>query len=103
MSLEDGKIHPRVVAKAESIEEDGFDRDMVQEVRFTVSKGGTITEVEAITDIGGPGIWVECLSGVVGGSWGGDTSRVPIFDDDAEQEVKEYGLREAQKMEDRIS
>ena len=101
--MSDGEIHPRVVAKAESIEEDGFDRGEVQELRYTVSESGTVTEVEAVTDIGGPGIWIECLSGVVGGAWGGDSSRVPIFDDDAEQEVKEYGRREAQKMEDRIS
>lgn len=100
--MSDGEIHPRVVAKAESIEEDGFDPDEVQELRYTVTASGTVTEVEAVTDIGGPGIWVKCLSGVVGGSWGGDTSRVPIFDDDAEAEVKEYGRRRAEKMEERI-
>lgn len=70
----------------------------VIENRYTVSERGTVREVEAIVTTGGPHIVVECLSGVVAGSWGGDSHRCHVDSD----QVEAYGARLAERMERRI-
>lgn len=70
----------------------------VLEHRYTVSDTGTVTEVEALVAFGGPTIRVECLSGVVAGSWGFDSHRCHVESD----RVVQYGRRLADRMERRI-
>ena len=100
--MSDGSIMPRVLSLAESIEEDGFGEDDVLEHKYTVDDRGNVTEVRAVVTVGGPYLYVDCLSGVVGGSWGGDSHRVPLFDEEAEGDVQHYGQMQADRMEARI-
>lgn len=96
--MSDNEIAPRVVDTAERIEQDGFDRDEIMEHRYTISDSGIVLEVEAVLTVGGPNIWVECLSGVVGGSWGMESHRCHVNSD----EVEDYGREMAERMETRI-
>lgn len=79
-------------------DEDEDNLTEVMEHRYTISDRGDVLEVEAVVSVGGPNIWIECLSGVVAGSWGFDTHRCHVNS----ERVKEYGRRQAERMERRI-
>lgn len=98
---EDLEADHELIESAAMIDDREKDADKLHTVlenRYTVDERGTVREVEAIVTTGGPHIVVECLSGVVAGSWGGDTHRCHV---DSEQ-VKQYGTHLAERMEARI-
>lgn len=95
-ALEDGAMLVEFVDDHQDRDEDGLHE--VMEHRFTVTDSGDVREVEAVVTVGGPHIVVECLIGVVAGSWGGDTHRCHVNSDQVEQ----YGRRQADRMEARI-
>jgi hypothetical protein len=110
--MSNADIGERCASMAESLEgdsrlvefvDDHHDREEdnlieVMEHRYTVTDSGDVREVEAVVTVGGPHIVIECLSGVVSGSWGLDTHRCHVDSDQVEQ----YGRRLAERMEARI-
>jgi len=91
----------RVNSIAEGLAEDGDEtlRDMsIYSVKYEVTERGDVTEVIAVLSVGGPHIEVECLRGVVAGQWSGESFRRGI----ESEEVREYGIMRAERMEERI-
>jgi hypothetical protein len=70
----------------------------ILEIKYEVTESGDVTEVTATLVSGGPHIEVDCLRGVVRGQWSGETFRRGIESD----EVREYGIKRAERMEGRI-
>lgn len=98
---EDLEADHELIESAAMIDDREKDEDKLHTVlenRYTVDERGTVREVEAIVTTGGPHIVVECLSGVVAGSWGGESHRCHV---DSEQ-VEAYGRHLADRMEARI-
>lgn len=83
-------IHEEVKNKAEKIENMESPeelREEIQEVKVWASIDGLLSEITVVTDIGGPHIEVNLFSGTVSGSWSMETAKVPIFDEDVEDNV----------------
>lgn len=95
-ALEDGARLVESIDYHDDISEDKLHE--VLEHRYTVIDSGDVREVETVVTVGGPSIVVECLSGVVAGSWGGESHRCHVDSD----QVEEYGRRQAERMEARI-
>jgi len=92
-------LPPRVNGIAEDLEGDDTLRDMsIYSVKYEVTERGDVTEVIAVLSVGGPHIEVECLRGVVAGQWSGESFRRGI----ESEEVREYGIMRAERMEERI-
>lgn len=90
-----------LIESAAMIDDREKDADKLHTVlsnEYEVSERGTVHEVRAVVTTGGPHIAVECLSGVVAGSWGGESHRCHVDSDQVEQ----YGQRLAERMEARI-
>jgi hypothetical protein len=95
-----GDISDRVVSLAEKLEQGarlGEDMDVL-ECRYEITESGDVREVTAVVTVGGPYLAVECLSGVITGTWGSDRHRTHV-DSDA---VTAFGERHADRMEARI-
>lgn len=88
----------RTVRQANRLEDiDSVDEINIEEVNYTVTERSGITAVEFVVAFGGPTMRVEALSGIVSGSWGGDTHRTH-FDSDV---VHDHALMLAQQFEKR--
>lgn len=89
-------IADRVVSTANDIE-DCEDYEALDEyleplsVKVTSNLEGAVSEVTLVVTVGGPSIEVECYSGVVRGSWGGETHSAPVFEN--EQLLEQLGAR----------
>jgi hypothetical protein len=95
----DADIVGYTVREAERLEDtDSWDDIEPLEVNYTVNQRGTVTGVELVLTVGGPDIRADALTGVVTGSWGGETHRTH-FDSDV---VAEYGQMLADQFEERI-
>lgn len=96
---EDLEADARLVGSVDDHDDrDGDDLYEVLEHRYTVTDRGDVREVTAVVTTGGPHIEVECLSGIVAGSWGGESHRCHVDSD----QVERYGRRLADRMEARI-
>lgn len=89
-------ITDRVVTTANRLEDvdDPFEIDYL-DAEYTVTSNGDVKEVKIAITLGGPSIWVNCLSGTVEGSWGGDRHTTHV-DSDA---VDELGRHLADQFE----
>jgi len=66
------------------------------DITYEVKPSGDITEVRLVTATGGPHVEIELANQVVEVSWGSDSVRRIIMDDEAKQRCRDLAERHTQ-------
>jgi len=66
------------------------------DITYEVKPSGNITEVRLVTATGGPHVEIELANQVVEVSWGSDSVRRIIMDDEAKQRCEQLAERHTQ-------
>lgn len=87
-------ITDEVVATAERIEEyDSLEDIDPLDVKLTVELDGTVREVLLVLTVGGPYLEVNATNGTVYGSWGGETHRTHVNNEELLDRLHDYYSR----------
>jgi len=96
----DEMLREKLLAKRDTIEDSSTDiRDIgVLGIQYTVDNSMIIREVTLTLTAGGPTIKLDCLRGRLHGSWGSETTAIPV---DAEY-TQPYGDELRRRFKERI-
>lgn len=92
------KVATKLANGSELVDEPKANGIFVSKREYRINENKHIIDVRAIIEDESPRIWVDCLTGVVGGEWGEEMYHTTVDN----HQVDTYGNWWAQKMEAQI-